>query len=159
MLAARLKRHPTPAIDETIRRFVECDVHLGLSGSVASPRLATDLRAFALKTLDRSLAEAWDNEKGFGHRVGGPRLEGVLLDAPVFAAAALLDAYEATLDPRYFKVAERAAQLAVARYGDPESVASSIALEMLLQWAAWKFAEAHAGFADARSELRCWTGP
>jgi uncharacterized protein YyaL (SSP411 family) len=82
--------------------------------------MGPDCRAFALKTLDRIIAEAWDNEKGFGHRVGGPRLEGSL-DDQVFAAAALLDAYEATLDPRYFKIAERAVQLAVARYGDPEA--------------------------------------
>jgi uncharacterized protein len=79
-----------------------------------------ELRAFALKTLDRILAEAWDNEKGFAHRVGGPRLEGSL-DDQVFGAAALLDTYESTLDPRYFKIAERAVQLAVARYGDPEA--------------------------------------
>ena len=69
-----------------------------------------DCRAFALKTLERILAEAWDEAKGFRHRVGGPRLEGSL-DDQIFAAAALLDAYEATLDRRYFDIAERAVRL------------------------------------------------
>jgi hypothetical protein len=78
-----------------------------------------DCREFALKTLERVLAEAWDESKGFLHRVGGPRLEGSL-DDQVFAAAALLDAYEATLDRRYFDIAERAMHFAVERYGDPD---------------------------------------
>ena len=119
MLAARLQRRPTPAIDETVyvswnAMFVSA--YLEAARVLARP----ELRAFALKTLDRILAEVWDNERGFAHRVGGPRLEGSLEDQ-VFTAAALLDAYEATLDPRYFKIAERAVQLAVARYGDPEA--------------------------------------
>ncbi len=59
------------------------------------------------------------NRKGFLHRIGGPRLEGSL-DDQVLAAAALLDAFEATLEPRYFHAAERAMRLAVERYGDPE---------------------------------------
>ncbi len=119
MLASAPQAAPNARHRRNDLRFVERDVRLGLSRSLA--RLGScRLRAFALKTLDRILAEAWDNEKGFGHRVGGPRLEGSL-DDQVFAAAALLDAYEATLDPRYFKIAERAVQLAVARYGDPEA--------------------------------------
>jgi uncharacterized protein len=119
MFAARLERRPTPAIDETI--YVAWNAMFVSAYLEASRVLGrADLRAFALKTLDRLISEAWDNEKGFGHRVGGPRLEGSL-DDQVFAAAALLDAYEATLDARYFKTAERAVQLAVARYGDPEA--------------------------------------
>jgi uncharacterized protein YyaL (SSP411 family) len=78
-----------------------------------------DCRAFALKTLDRALAEAWDQSKGFLHRVGGPRLEGAL-DDQVFAIAALLDAYEATLDSRYFEIAGRAMKLTIDRFGDAE---------------------------------------
>ena len=72
-----------------------------------------------MKTLERILAEAWDETKGFRHRVGGPHLEGSL-DDQIFAAGALLDAYEATLDRRYFEIAERAVRLAVERYGDPD---------------------------------------
>jgi uncharacterized protein YyaL (SSP411 family) len=76
-------------------------------------------RAFALKTLDRILKEVWTESRGFGHRIGGPALEGSL-DDQVFSVLALLDAYEATLDPRYFTGAQKAMDLAIARYGDAE---------------------------------------
>ena len=56
---------------------------------------------FALKTIDLILAQAWDRAKGFQHRVGGEKIEG-MLDDQIFMAAALLDAYESTLDRRYF---------------------------------------------------------
>ncbi len=118
MLAARRLRQPTPAIDETI--------YVGWNAMFISTYLEAahvldrgDCRKFALKTLDRILAEAWDPAKGFLHRVGGPRLEGTL-DDQVFAAAALLDAYESTLDHRYFDIAERAMKLTIERFGDPE---------------------------------------
>ena len=118
LLAARLQRHPTPAIDTTI--YVAWNA-MFVSAYLEAARVLgrDDCRAFALKTLDRILAEAWDEAKGFRHRVGGPRLEGSL-DDQIFAAAALLDAYEATLDRRYFDIAERAVRLAVERYGDPD---------------------------------------
>ncbi|MGH9756118.1 MAG: thioredoxin domain-containing protein, partial [Candidatus Acidiferrales bacterium] len=118
LLDARLKRRPTPAVDTTIyvawnamfiSAYLEAACVLGRE----------DCRVFALRTLDRILAEAWDESRGFLHRVGGPRLEGSL-DDQVFAAAALLDAYEATLDRRYFDTAMRAMQLAVERFGDAE---------------------------------------
>jgi uncharacterized protein len=118
LLAARLQRHPTPAIDTTI--YVAWNA-MFVSAYLEAARVLgrEDCRAFALKTLDRILAEAWDETKGFRHRVGGPHLEGSL-DDQIFAAAALLDAYEATLDRRYFDIAERAVRLAVERYGDPD---------------------------------------
>jgi uncharacterized protein YyaL (SSP411 family) len=118
LLAARLKRQPTPAIDTTI--------YVGWNAMFVSAYLEAarvlgrdDCRNFALKTIDRILAAAWDDARGFCHRVGGPRLEGSL-DDQIFAAAALLDAYEATLDRRYFDVAERTVRLAVEHYGDPD---------------------------------------
>ena len=118
LLAARLQRHPTPAIDTTI--YVAWNA-MFVSAYLEAARVLgrDDCREFALKTLERILAEAWDEAKGFRHRVGGPRLEGSL-DDQIFAAAALLDAYEATLDRRYFGIAERAVRLAVERYGDPD---------------------------------------
>jgi uncharacterized protein YyaL (SSP411 family) len=117
LLAARQAR-PTPKVDTT--------VYTGWNAMLASAYLEAgrvlaraDCRDFALKTLDRLLAEAWDDRSGFAHRLGGPRLEGVL-DDQVFTAAALLDAYESTLDRRYFQAAERAMQLALAGYWDAE---------------------------------------
>jgi len=118
LLAVRRERHPTPAIDTTI--------YVGWNAMFVSAYLEAarvlgrdDCRDFALKTLDRLTAEAWDESKGFLHRVGGPRLEGTL-DDQIFAAAALLDAYESTLDSKYFEKAERTMQLAVERFGDPD---------------------------------------
>jgi uncharacterized protein YyaL (SSP411 family) len=118
MLAARRRRTPVPAIDTTI--YVAWNA-MFVSAYLEAARVLgrDDCRAFALKTLDRILAEAWEESKGFLHRVGGPRLEGSL-DDQIFGVAALLDAYEATLDRRYFDTAERAMRLAVERYGDPD---------------------------------------
>ncbi len=118
LLEARRLRRPVPAIDTTI--YVSWNA-MFVSAYLEAARVLgrDDCRAFALKTLDRVLAEAWDNEKGFLHRVGGPRLEGSL-DDQIFTVAALLDAYEITLDRRYFEIAERALRLAVERYGDPD---------------------------------------
>jgi uncharacterized protein YyaL (SSP411 family) len=81
--------------------------------------LGASCRAFALKTLDRMLKEVWSETCGFGHRIGGPSLEGSL-DDQVFSVRALLDAYETTLDPRYFNAAQKTMDLAIARYGDAE---------------------------------------
>ena len=61
----------------------------------------------------------WSESRGFGHRIGGPALDGSL-DDQVFSVLALLDAYEATLDPRYFAAAQKTMDLAMARYGDAE---------------------------------------
>ena len=118
MLEARRLRRPTPAIDETI--YVGWNA-MFISAYLEAARVLgrEDCRAFALRTLDRILVEAWDASKGFQHRVGGPRLEGSL-DDQVFTAAALLDAYEATLDRGYFEIAERAMRIAVERFGDAE---------------------------------------
>jgi len=118
LIAARRERRPTPAIDETI--YVAWNA-MFVSAYLEAARVLDrlDCREFALKTLERILAEAWDESKGFLHRVGGPRLEGSL-DDQVFTIAALLDAWEATFDRRYFEIAERAMRLAVERFGDPD---------------------------------------
>src|SRR5437879_4390755 len=121
LLAARLPR-PTPFIDKTLyvswnAMFVSAylDAARVLGGS-----LRANCRSFALKTLDRMLKEVWSESRGFGHRIGGPALEGSL-DDQVFGVLALLDAYETTLDPRYFNAAKKTLDLAIALYGDPES--------------------------------------
>src|SRR5262249_20767183 len=56
----------------------------------------------------------------FAHRIGGPALRGSL-DDQVFGVQALLDAYEATLDPKYFRAARRTMDIAIEKYGDPEN--------------------------------------
>jgi uncharacterized protein len=121
LLAARIPR-PTPFVDRTMyvswnAMFVSAylDAARVLGGS-----LGTNCRAFALKTLDRMLKEAWSESRGFAHRIGGPALEGSL-DDQVFSVLALLNAYETTLDARYFVAAQKTMDLAIARYGDAEN--------------------------------------
>ena len=117
MLAVRRAR-PTPTVDTTLYtswNAMFCSAFLE-AGRVLG---RDDCRAFALKTLDRILDETWNEEKGFAHRVGGVWLDGTL-DDQAFTAAALLDAYEATLDPRYFRAADRAMELTIASYGDAD---------------------------------------
>jgi uncharacterized protein len=82
--------------------------------------LGLSCRAFALKTLDRMLRDAWKEESGFLHRIGdGAPLLGSL-DDQVFGVIALLDAYEATLEERYFNAARRTMDIAIEKYGDAE---------------------------------------
>ncbi|MGH9737269.1 MAG: thioredoxin domain-containing protein [Candidatus Acidiferrales bacterium] len=118
LLAARMQRRPVPAVDRT--HYVGWNA-MFISAYLDAARVLNrpDCRDFAVKTLDRILAEAWDESKGFLHRVGGPRLEGNL-DDQVFAIGALLDAWETTLDRRYFETAERAMRLCIERFADPD---------------------------------------
>jgi uncharacterized protein YyaL (SSP411 family) len=121
MMKARLQR-PTPFVDKTMyvawnAMFVSA--FLEASHALFTPWIAEQCRAFALKTLDRMLKEVWTESRGFGHRIGGPALEGAL-DDQVFSVLALLDAYETTLDPRYFTAAQKTMDLAITRYGDLE---------------------------------------
>ena len=120
LLAARLARR-TPFVDTThyvawnamyVSAYLEASTVLGGEKGAAC-------RAFSLKTLNRILDEAWSDRCGFAHRVGGARLDGSL-DDQIFAAIALLDAYESTLDPKYFDAARRAADFAIVEYFDGE---------------------------------------
>jgi hypothetical protein len=95
-----------------------------LSAYFEAARVLTDAigktcRDFALKTLERMLREAWSEEQGFAHRIGGPALRGSL-DDQVFGIMALLDAHEATLNPKYFFAAQQTMDLTIAKYGDAE---------------------------------------
>jgi uncharacterized protein YyaL (SSP411 family) len=120
MFAARILR-PTPTIDTTIylawnamfasAYFSAARAFGGETGARCS--------AFALKTLDRLLAGAWDDKRGFSHRLGGAWLPGTL-DDDVYMALALLDAYEATLEQKYFLAAELAMVRALDQHWDSE---------------------------------------
>jgi uncharacterized protein YyaL (SSP411 family) len=120
LLAARVPR-PTPFIDKTMyvswnAMFVSTYFN---AARTLEGELAANSASFALKTIDRMLREAWSEENGFAHRIGGPALRGSL-DDQVFGVLALLDAYEATLDPKYFRAAQRTMDLTAEKYGDPE---------------------------------------
>ena len=121
MLEARLVR-PTPFIDKTmyvawnamfVSAYVEASRYLWTTW------IAQDCKSFALKTMDRMLREAWSEEQGFAHRIAGPALRGSL-DDQVFGVMALLDAYEATLDAKYFLAARKTMDVTIEKYGDAE---------------------------------------
>jgi hypothetical protein len=65
------------------------------------------------------LGEAGSEDQGFAHRIGGPRLQGSLEDE-VFGVIALLDAYETTLNSRYFRAAQRTLDYLLEYYADNE---------------------------------------
>jgi uncharacterized protein len=120
MLAARLAR-PTPYVDQTMyvswnAMFVSAYLE---AARVLDGVVAESCRRFALKTLERILKEAWSASRGFAHRVGGPVLDGSL-DDQIFGVLALLEAYETTLESRYFEVAKTTMDLAIARYSDAD---------------------------------------
>ncbi len=118
LLGARMSR-PTPKVDTTV--YVGWNammVSAWLDAAVAFGR--PDCRVFALKTLDRLLAEGWNDQTGFPHFLGEPRTAG-LLDDHVYPGLALLDAFEETLDRRYFDAARATADRLLAHFYDRES--------------------------------------
>ena len=120
LLAARAAR-PAPFVDTTFYvawNAMYVSAYLD-AAAVLGGEKGEACRAFALKTLDRMLAEAWSDARGFAHRMGGARLDGSL-DDQIFAGIALLDAYEATLDKKYFEASRRATDFTIAEYFDAE---------------------------------------
>ncbi len=127
LYAARLKR-PTPYVDKTI--------YVGWNGMMISAYLEAgrvldmpEVRAFALKSLDRVLAEAWDAKVGLAHVVAygeqggdGARVAGVL-DDYVFLGHAALDAWELTGEMRYYSAAEDLMESALLKFYDPTGCA------------------------------------
>ena len=125
MYAARLKR-PTPYIDKTvyvswnalcISAYLEAAKVLGLDAA----------RQFALRSLDRVLAEGWNPEDGLLHvitysdaQAERRKIRG-LLDDYAFTACACLDAYEATSDLSYFNFARSIADAMIQRFFDSVS--------------------------------------
>jgi len=122
MLKARALR-PTPFVDKTMyvawnAMFVSAYLEAARTASIGQS-IREDCGAFARKTLDRMLREAWSEERGFAHRIGGAPLPGSL-DDQVFGVLALLDAYLGTLDSRYFNAAQRTMDITIEKYGDAE---------------------------------------
>ena len=142
MYAARLQR-PTPYVDKTVyvgwnsmcvSAYLEAAKVLGLDNA----------RHFALRSLDRVLAEAWrlsaaagegpfDNLSGqvrstrllhvvaYSDPAASHREVSGLLDDYAATAIACLDAYEATADLSYFKFAQAIADAMIARFFDAVS--------------------------------------
>jgi hypothetical protein len=134
MYAARLLR-PTPYVDKTVyvgwnsmcvSAYLEAAKVLGLE----------DARRFALRSLDRVLAEAWKLQGNtadeasaapralllhvvsYSDPAASHREVSGLLDDYAATAIACLDAYEATADLSYFKFAQAIADAMIARFFD-----------------------------------------
>ncbi|HYX69047.1 MAG TPA: thioredoxin domain-containing protein [Terriglobales bacterium] len=122
LLAARRLR-PTPYIDKTV--YVSWNA-LCISAYLAAARALKldDARHFALRSLDRLLAEGWDAERGLSHVIAysdpaaAGRATRGLLDDYAYLALACLDAYEATADLSYFSFARRIADAMIERFYD-----------------------------------------
>jgi uncharacterized protein YyaL (SSP411 family) len=122
MLAARLQR-PTPYVDKTI--YVNWNA-LCVSAYLDAARVLQldEARHFALRSLDRILAEAGKPALGLKHVVAysdpsaGHRDVPGLLDDYAFTAIACLDAYETTADMTYFTFARRIGDAMIERFYD-----------------------------------------
>ena len=122
MYAARLKR-PTPYIDKTI--YVSWNA-LCISAylQAANALDLQDARHFALRSLDRILAEAWQPEVALRHVVAysdakaATRDTSGFLDDYAFTVIACLDAYESTADLTYFRAAQQIADQMIKRFYD-----------------------------------------
>jgi uncharacterized protein YyaL (SSP411 family) len=125
MYAARLKR-PTPYVDKTVYSGWNA---LCISAYLEAAKMLQLEAAehFALRSLDRILAEGWHAEKRLLHvlaysdaKAERREIPGVL-DDYAFTAVACLDAYEATTDISYFNFARRIADAMVEQFFDPVS--------------------------------------
>jgi len=137
MYATRLHR-PTPYVDKTV--YVGWN-SLCVSAYLEAARVLGlhEARKFALRSLDRVLAQVWKREVGKDagmsaratHRLlhvvaySDPNAEHRevpgLLDDYAFTALACLDAYEATSDLSYFRFAQSIADSMIARFFDATS--------------------------------------
>ncbi len=122
MLAAR-RRRPTPYVDKTVYTGWNA---LCVSAYLEAARVLEleHARHFALRSLDRVLAEAWHPQRGLAHVVAysdptaAHRHVAGVLDDYAFLALACLDAYEATADLSYFNFARRVGDAMIERFHD-----------------------------------------
>ncbi len=122
LLEARRLRE-TPFIDKTIYTSWN---GMAVSAYLRAARVMdlARVKAFALKTLDRVLAEAWSADAGLKHVVAysdgsgtGKAVAGVL-DDYAFVAEACVEAWESTGERRYYEAAQAIADAMIARFYD-----------------------------------------
>ena len=126
MYAARLQR-PAPYVDKTI--YVGWN-NLCVSAYLQAAKVLNlpEARRFALRSLDRVLAEAWSATPGLLlHVVAYSDLQAAhreisgLLEDYAFTALACLDAYEATAALSYYKFAHAIIDAMITRFYDATS--------------------------------------
>jgi uncharacterized protein YyaL (SSP411 family) len=123
MYEARAKR-PIPYIDKTV--YTNWNA-LCVAAYLAAARILRldDAQHYALRSLDRILAEAWSHERGLAHVIAysDPRAEkrhvAGLLDDYAYTVIACLDAYEATADLSYFSFAKKIGDRMIEKFFDP----------------------------------------
>ncbi len=121
LYAARLQR-PMPYIDRTL--YTNWNA-LCISAVLQAARVLADdaEQAFALRSLDRLLSEAYEPAKGLLHIVayaegGASQRPAGVLDDYAFTVLACLDAYEATSELRYFTNAQEIAARMISGFYD-----------------------------------------
>ena len=111
--------------------FIDTTIYTGWNALAVSAYLAAATaleskapREFALKTLDRLLAEGWDSANGLAHVIAytdghtpACRVPGVL-DDYAFLVHACLDAWQATAARRYYDAAAEIGAAMIARFYD-----------------------------------------
>ncbi len=125
MYAARLQR-PTPYVDKTV--YVNWN-SLCVSAYLEAGRVLglAEARKFALRSLDRILAEAWKPASGLLHVIAysdpnaSHREVRGMLDDYAYTVCACLDAYEATADLSYFNFGRAIADAMIAKFFDAVS--------------------------------------
>ncbi len=123
LYAARLER-PTPFVDKTL--YVSWNA-LCVSAYLQAAQVLglDDARKFALRSLDRILSQAWDDQRGMSHVVAysdptaEKRFVRGMLDDYAFSTLACLDAYEITGAISYFNFARRISDEMIRRFADP----------------------------------------
>ncbi len=119
-LAAARKKRKTPAVDRTI--------YASWNGMMASAALEAamalgreDVKAFALKTLNRIWKHLWTPDTGMWHALAdGKRKVHGLLEDHVFVVDALLAAQTATGDAIWLRRAEEVMAFALTHFWDAE---------------------------------------
>jgi uncharacterized protein YyaL (SSP411 family) len=125
LYAERLKR-PTPYIDKTVYTGWNA---LCISAYLEAAKVLRldSARHFALRSLDRILAEGWNAESGLAHVIAysdpsaEKRVTSGVLDDYAFTAIACLDAYEGTSHIAYFNFAKQIADFMVEKFFDATS--------------------------------------
>jgi uncharacterized protein YyaL (SSP411 family) len=124
MYAARLKRQ-TPYIDKTVYTNWNA-LFVSAYLKAASTLGLDDSKHFALRSLDRILAEAWNPQTGLKHVLAyadaasvKPNTDG-FLDDYAYTANACLDAYESTADLTYFRNAQQITNKMIEMFYDSE---------------------------------------
>ena len=117
-LKAARDRRKAPFVDRTA--YVNWNAMMAgaflLAGAVLDRPACNTL---ALKVLERIWKEAWDEKRGMSHVLGKSEPRG-MLDDNVQAAAALLDAYEATGEQQWLDRAIAVMHYCARAHGDPD---------------------------------------